>query len=394
MRGAAFVTALLLGAAGLACGPAPHTRAAGALSPLSVRSVAWNPNNAPLGKVRAVADAGDVVAVFADTGATIFSARAAVATDRTVTDWQGAGAITGADGSGRWIVGISGKGHLYYLRGLSAFEDVTDRYGLGGERILDAAVLGGGAVGFLLGREIAVADGTRVTRYEAGVAGITFDELVGGAGYGGALAPGVLQVFDVAHKAIVQYALPGVTHAAFGPDGRLYATTTRGLYVADAHGQLALVYDAAGDALHGLVASGSHVWFADGEELGAIDGDRVVETSGVKIARDAKLAPSSTGDVWVISGAGLDRFARAEAEPSVAAFWSTALAPVFARSCSGCHLANGEAGVDLSTAEAWESKRTKIRERVVERRSMPPQGHPLSDADREAIRAWCLPATP
>ena len=42
MRGA--VAAVLLASATVACGAAPHTRGAGAVLPLTVRAVAWNPS--------------------------------------------------------------------------------------------------------------------------------------------------------------------------------------------------------------------------------------------------------------------------------------------------------------------------------------------------------------
>jgi mono/diheme cytochrome c family protein len=181
-----------------------------------------------------------------------------------------------------------------------------------------------------------------------------------------------------------------VTHAALGANGRLYATTPRAVYAGDASGNLALVYDATAATIHGLVMSGSQVWFADGDELGVVEDGRVAETSGAKIGRDAKLSSSTSGDVWVLSGGALDRFARADSAPSSpsTAAWTGAIAPIFARSCSSCHLPDGISGTDLSNAAAWDGERAQIRERVVERRSMPPQGHPLSESDREAIRKW------
>ncbi|HEY6458624.1 MAG TPA: cytochrome c, partial [Polyangiaceae bacterium] len=98
--------------------------------------------------------------------------------------------------------------------------------------------------------------------------------------------------------------------------------------------------------------------------------------------------PSSSGDVWVLSGGSLQRFARVDPEAALGARWSSSLAPVFARACATCHLPGGVSGTDLSSAEAWHSERAAIRRRVVDTRTMPPEGHELSDADRAAIRAW------
>jgi mono/diheme cytochrome c family protein len=368
----------------LACGPAAHTRAAGAVAALAVTPVAWNAAKAPLGKVRAVADDGRVVAVFADDGASVFTAGARVAQDRSVTDWRDAATIAAADGSTPWIVGVSGQGRLYYLRGQTSLQDVTERYGLGSARLLGAAGLGSRYVGFLLNGELAVADGSRVTRYASpGVLG-----LVGGGGFGAGVVPDGVDLFDVAKGARTRYALPGVTHAAIGAKGRLYATTSRAVYATNDAGELQLVYDAEGDRIHGIVASGERVWFADGAELGLVEGGRVAETSGAKIGAEATLAPSPSGDVWVLSGGALDRYARGQGAPSEPGSWGATLAPIFARSCAGCHMPDGEAGADLSTAGAWEKERGEIRERVVEKRSMPPAGHALSEADRAAIKAW------
>ncbi|HEX3343440.1 MAG TPA: cytochrome c [Polyangiaceae bacterium] len=367
----------------LACGAAPHTRAAGAVGALSVRPVAWNPTSALVGRVSAVADVGRTVAVFGDAGATVLSAGAVVANDRAVTDWIGALAIRGAAGAGQWIVGIDGKGRLHYLRGMSSFEDVSARYGLDGRRVLGAAMLDRARVGFLLDGELAVADGHRVTRY--GVPSLT--ELLGGGGYGAGLGAGTVTLFD--RQMIARtIALPGVTGAALGADGRLFVTTRRALYASTDHGELSLLYDADGETLHGVVASGDHVWFADGTELGVVDGERVAETSGVHVAPDAKLAASPSGDVWVLASGTLQRFARAEPEAALGVTWATTLAPIFARSCASCHQAGGVAGVDLSTAEGWQSERSAIRARVVGEKTMPPEGHPLLDADRAAIEAW------
>ena len=183
---------------------------------------------------------------------------------------------------------------------------------------------------------------------------------------------------------------------AVGPDGRLYATTrARALRVRSEHGDLALVYDAGGDTLHGLAASGDHVWFADGTELGVVDGDHVAETSGRSLAPDARLAPSRQRRRVGRSRAALQRFARAEPEPALAVTLVRRRSrPSSRRSCSACHQPGGVSGTDLSTAEAWQSERGAIRDRVVKSTTMPPEGHPLSETNRAAIRAWVESPSP
>ena len=163
LRGELGGSLLALAVAG--CVAAPHTRAAGAVAPLAVRPVAWNPSSAPVGHVRAVADTGSVVAVLGEAGATILLSGVVVATDRAVTDWVEAKVIRGADGAPRWIVGIDGKGRLYYLRGLSSFEDVSARFGLEGRAVRGAAMLDPTRIGFLLDGEVAIAQAGRVDRF-------------------------------------------------------------------------------------------------------------------------------------------------------------------------------------------------------------------------------------
>jgi mono/diheme cytochrome c family protein len=381
MKTRAALTAAVAVLAG--CGAAPHSRGAGAVGALAVRAVPWNPGQAQVGKVSAVADAGSVVAVFGEAGAIVLSSGAVVVSDRAVTAWRHAQAVRGADGSSRWIVGVDGQGRLHYLRGVSSFEDVSSRYGLDGRRVLDVAMLDGGRVAFLLDREIAVADGHRVTRYGAPA----LSTLVGGDGWGAGVGANAVTVFDATMTART-FRLAGVTEVAVGPHGRLYATTPRALYASTEQGDLKLIYDAGAPTLHGLVASDSRVWFADGTELGMVDGARVAETRGAHVAADAQLASSPSGDVWVLDSGTLLRFGRAVAESTPSLTWEATLAPIFARSCSSCHRPGGVSGTDLSTAAAWQSERTAIHDRVVQSRTMPPEGHLLSDADRAAIDAW------
>ena len=367
------------------CGPAPHTRGAGALSPLAVRAVDYNPSRAPLGRVRAVAEADDVVAVFAADRATILAAGAVVATDPGDAGWVAAAAIPAPAGGAPWIVGVDGRGELQHLHGRSAFEDVSARFALGRDALREVAALDARGVAFRLDGGVSVADGRHVTRYAVPA----LSALAAGGGRTAAIAGGRVVVLDPGQATARVYALPGVREVAVGPTGRVYAATSRALFAASPAFDLELLYDAEHDTLHGLVASGDRVWFGDGPELGMIEGERVSETAGAALAPDARLATSPDGDVWVIARGELRRFTTAAGPAGgTDAAWSAAVGPVFARSCADCHAPGGVSGTDLSTPEAWARERDAIRERVVVRRSMPPDGHPLSEADRQAIRAW------
>jgi mono/diheme cytochrome c family protein len=374
--------ALVLVSAG--CGPGAHTRAGGGVGPLSVHEVAWNPTQAAVGQVRAVAEASGVTSVFADTGVTILSAGAVVAVDRSGTDWVDAAVIPGADGSPRWIVGLSRDGRLYRLKNNSAFEDVSARYGLEDERVRAITPLGDGRVGFLLTQQIAIADGNQVQFFRAP----QFTNLLGGAGYYAGLEGTGLFLSDDRGAQARRYVLPGLTHAALGADAQFYASTPRAIYFAAPRAELSLAFDSQSSNVHDLVTAQDTVWFADGRELGVVQTDHVLETNSHPIAADAKLAPTASGDVWAISSGVLRRFSRGSSSPDRAALWVSNIAPIFARVCAACHEPGGVSGVDLSSADAWEAERAEIRERVVNTRTMPPQGHDLPAADRAVIAGW------
>lgn len=383
MRCALSIAGLLLLAG---CSAVPHSRAAGAVASLAVRPVEWNAASAPVGNVSAVADAGDVVAVFADDGVSILSARAVVARDTHVKGWTTGDTIDAADGVTRWIVGIDEAGRVQRLKGLAAFEDVTPRYGLAGRRIRSATMVGKGKVGFLLDGQVVLAGASKLAVFPTS----TFTMFAGGGGFGAGVSKNAIDVINGTNALVTRFTLPGVTWAALDAKGRLYAATPRAVYAADSGGALALVYDAGHEGIHGLVASGDRVWFADRGELGVVEGDHVAETTGANLATDAKLQASPSGDVWVIAAGKLQRYsALGGAAPiGLALTWGSSVAPVFARSCASCHQPDGVSGVDLSSEAAWQSKRALIRERVLVAHTMPPQGHPISDADREAIHAW------
>ena len=68
--------------------------------------------------------------------------------------------------------------------------------------------------------------------------------------------------------------------------------------------------------------------------------------------------------------------------------WEQAIRPLFARACTPCHVREGESGIDLATSAAWKNRRADVRRCVVVDKTMPPSEHPLSDAERETVRAW------
>jgi hypothetical protein len=383
--------ALLAAIALSGCGASRFSREGGGASRLTARAVDWNRAHADLGPVRAVADAGDTVVVFGDGQATILSAGVVVAVDHSVARWTAAGAIPAADGNGIWIVGIDGEGRVLRLRNTSSFEGVSERWGLEREKVRSVAVLAPGTAGFLLASELAVADGQRVTRYATG----PVTSISGGGGRVALLGDPGLRLLaldpDPQRTAAHAFTLPEpITQAALGADGRLFVAAREALYGEDESGNLALRFEAGGTAIHGLVASGARLWFADGAELGTLEGGVVRETTGAKLSPEARLIGSPSGDVWAIQGD--HTLLRFSAEDGVESGWEETIAPVFQRSCSACHLPGGSAGLDLSTREAWAASRAPIRQRVLVDRSMPPAGHPLADADREAIGRWLEPA--
>jgi mono/diheme cytochrome c family protein len=388
--------ARLLTAAGLAvglagCAASPHSRAGGGVTALQVRAVDWNPGQAPITGVRAVADSGSDVVAFADGAATVLTGGRVVAVDHSVPRWISAGTLPAADGSGTWIVGVDGDGRVRRLFGKATLEPVSDRFGLTNDQVTSVATLGSAVAGFRLRDQIAVADGASVTRYATGL-------LASFAGGGGRAALGgdPLRVFDVAGKHVSAFAVPDISSAggpgraafvAMTPQGKLFVATPETIWAEDERGDLAVRFEARGMTIHGLAASADRVWFADGSELGVIEGAAVRETTGAHVSPAAELAASPSGDVWTLTGGALARYAVADVSAAAPA-WDETVAPVFRRACESCHKAGGEAGVALGTKEAWEKRRDRIRRRVLVDRDMPPAGHALSDAEREAIRAW------
>ncbi len=400
----------LVAAAGLgsllgACGGAgPYSRDGG-VTRLATRVVDWNPTHADVGRVAAVADRGSDVVVFADGAATVMESGAVSLVDRSVPKWTSAATIPAADGGVPWIVGLDDRGHVRRLRARAGFEDVSARWGLENARIIGAVGLGGRGAAFLFDGGVAVANGDgKVVR----LGGIPMTMIGGGGGVGAALSNGDVVRVDPASLATKTFALNGAIATAVDDAGHLYAATPDAVYAENDKGELALRFRATLGAIHGLVASKGRVWFAEGPELGAIEGGHVVATTGAKLPPGGRLFSSTTGDVWIVDGGILTRFARdasgagtsVPGQPTTPSHqgppstlspedaWRAQIQPVFARVCAGCHLPGGTAGIDLSTSAAWNKRKADVKERVLDTRDMPPKGHPLGDADLAAIRAW------
>jgi mono/diheme cytochrome c family protein len=387
---ALLVAVTSLGVTG--CAPGLHTREAGALGPLEVHAVDWNPAKTEVRGPRAVADTGELVAVFSDDGSWVFRGGALQGHVTGATGWRDAATIVAADGSPRWIVGVDGRGRLLRLRGASSFEDVSARYGLPAGTVRGAAMLDGTRAGFLLAGKLAVADGERVTRY--GVDDTDLRALAGNGGYGAAVAKDEVVSVRASDASVIRFALPDAAATAVTSDGHVYASTPRALYTVGEGGALDLLYVAPHDQLHGLTAAGDHVWFGDGTELGMARGTTVNETKGANIAADARLFASPGGDVWVVGGGHVQKYSSPEDPtapgPTTDSAWATSLSPIFARNCAACHQPGGSSGVDLSSLAAWRTRKGDILEQVVVTRSMPPGGRGMTDADRETIHSWVV----
>ncbi|WP_437827732.1 c-type cytochrome [Sorangium sp. So ce1153] len=354
---------------------------------LAVYPVVWSRGDADVGQVASVVDGGETVVVLGSKGAVVLEHGEVASTDSTKVDWRACGVVPAADRtSGGWTVGIDGEGGVFRIRPRVPVESISARYGLEHDVVTAVATSGGKAV-FGLEEGVAIADGELVTHYATG----PFTSLTASDGGRIALAGAdAVQAFELAAEEITTFAVPGAAHVAFDPEGRLVAATATSVYRENDDGALALVYEAeeGGPAIHGLAASGSHVWLGIGSELGLLERDAVVRTEGIGLALDARLIAASTGDVWAIAGGELLRFSADASQGEDADSWEAQIRPIVEASCSLCHLPGGPAAIDLSTYAAWVSHRTAIRQRVVVERDMPPPGIEFSESDREIIAAW------
>lgn len=342
--------------------------------PLPAHAVDWNPQKVDVGRVQALAETGDELVLFGDKGAFVLVAGALVATDPSVKSWRAAGTLPAPDGNGTWIVGVDGQGLLHHVRARTKLEPISARFGLEQTPLFGLARVDERRHAFLLGGGFAVADGGKLTRFEAPLRGIA-----AGSGTLAELLDGGLRVTRVSGDR--SYTLPGARGIGVDSLGATWVADERAVYREAEPGSLKLAYVAA--RVDAFATAGPAVWLSDAGALMRLGDGAAPADTGAQVPPSAKLVGADNGDVWVLD-ATLTRLS--VAIPSVT--WPSG---VHARVCSKCHDKGGAAGVDLGNEAAWQGKRALIRQRVIEKGDMPPKSTPLAAEDRAAIEAWTRP---
>jgi hypothetical protein len=195
------------------------------------------------------------------------------------------------------------------------------------------------------------------------------------------------------------FPLPGAKSAVITA-GKIAAANDHQLFEEEA-GKLVLRYDAGSATIGGLAGSGARVWFLLGTELGTLEGGKIALSKGAALPAGAVLSASPTGDVWVASAGTLTRFSVGGPVSPEEADWQKTIVPVFARTCGKCHAPGGTAQIDLSSYQAWSTRRDLIFKRVAVDRTMPPMGTvfstgnsvptPMSEEERAIVKKWSSP---
>jgi hypothetical protein len=235
-------------------------------------------------------------------------------------------------------------------------------------------------VAFAFTSGVAIADGTKVVRFDVGA----FDRFAAGGGRFAVSDVRGIRVFD-AQGSGASIALGGIRAIAIDSSGRLFAATVDTVYSGTGADLEAIAHPGQ---VHDVVSSAMRTWVLTDDALLAIDRTSTMQ-SALTVEAGAHLVPSSTGDVWVLGTSGLRRYTIADGGVGGPELWQQTIAPIVDKSCSSCHLPDGSAHIDLSTYEAWLGRHDQIVQRVVVERTMPPAGgRPITDEDREAIRVF------
>lgn len=350
--------------------------------PLTVTPIAWNAGGADVGAVQAVAEDGDLVAVFTDRGLRVMVAGAVAASDDAVRGWRTAVTSAAADGTtGRWILGADSMSRVFRVRDRSSLDDVSSRLALGMRDIRSAAVVARDAVAFGGNGGFAVLRGASVTAWNDP----DFVQIFGGGNRVGAITDAGVKVFDLMTERAVRYNVAGVTGAGLSSAGALVVTVGPLLYEQNPRGELTPVYTHP-SALRGVVVSDANTWLIADGRLAIWDGFRVRTSPEVPLSSSARLIAASGGGVWTLQAGVLARYALL-VDPEEQQ-WNRDIRSIFATRCTPCHLPGGTAGIDLSTRCAWAIRRDGIREQVVTRMLMPPPPADMPAPERAAIAAY------
>ncbi len=349
-----------------------------------VRAVAWNPDKTDLGKVSAVAESDDTTVVFNGAGAMIFHSGFADGVDANVVGTKSAAVIPAADHKSMWVAAVDGKGKVWRLHATASFEVVSNLYGLLDDPVNAIAPFGELGTTFTLDKQLAISDGTNVSRYDTGAlsAVSSSDERVAG------VTPEGVSVLDPKKGELTKFPLKEASAVAFDDSGRLLALTPDTLYREDSGGELVPIHTSDKKDLFGLTGVPGKVWFTEGTRLGFIDSTGVGLSPEGSVTAKASLTGSETGDVWVLAEGALSRLAADLGDEADRAAWEKDIQPIFRNNCVPCHLPKGTANVVLATYDTWVERRAKIHERVNEKMDMPPTGFELSAEDRATIGAW------
>jgi mono/diheme cytochrome c family protein len=242
-------------------------------------------------------------------------------------------------------------------------------------------------VGFALEKEFAVGDGSAVIHYD----GVLHAVSGGLSKLAGIKDDGSVFLFDARTQKGASFQIPGASATAIDSGGRLVVAGKDGIWVqplGELSSELQRAFDTKGAPVHGMVLSGSRVWFALGTELGALDPQGAYRTQGANVPADAQLFASPSGDIWTLSAGKLTRSAIPVSGDE--AVWRKTVQPVYVKVCADCHAPGGSSGIDLSSYAAWSQRKALIYDRVVVKKNMP-QGRTLDDADMMSIAAWSKP---
>lgn len=350
---------------------------------LVVDEVPWNTKGAEVGNVQIVVDTPSATLVLGSVGLRVFTAGVVATSDDAVKDFRGAAIITGATTNRVLVVG--GDGNVSEVENLARLSPASDRLGLAGKDVRWVANANGRAV-FGLPTGFAIADGGKTGLFDT----TPLSQIAARGSLVAGLAEDAqnVRVFDVGANTLTGYAVPGATAVAFDAHEppRLLVAAGQTLYRQDEAGGLAVFWKDAPAPITALADADGRVWAIVGEELARVDDASVSVSKGAKLGAASKLQPSGLGS-WIVGGP-LRRLSL-HADTPDEDLWNKSIQPIFARSCTPCHLPGGSSGTNLSRYAIWDDKRATIRAKVLgegdKKPTMPPAGYPISESDKAAI---------